>query len=351
MFEIIFTSDYEIHGNGEGCPKNLMVDTTYRMMDLFDSYGAKLTIMADVAEIFKFQEYYKQTGIDKFYYNDIINQLQKTVNTRHDVQLHIHSSYFGSQYDENGSWKQNYFEYDLANLNYDRLYEIIKDCKSFLEKTLKPFNDNYCCIAFRAANWSMQPSGNITKALINNGIKIDTSVFKYGRRQGLINFNYMNANDELLPWSASNEDICIPDNNSRLLEIPIYCEKRSILPFLTLNRLSRVVHDIKHPLSANNIDTNDFNKIQKFLQKVPMLFKRHAWKMDFNQCSGRQLIAGLKRIEKKYDNIERSIPIVLIGHSKLFNKMNEKSLKPFLKYVRKENLLYRFSTFRELSFL
>ena len=57
MLNVIFTLDYEIHGNGEGCPSELMVEPTRRMMDLFDRYGAKLTIMADVAEILKFKEY------------------------------------------------------------------------------------------------------------------------------------------------------------------------------------------------------------------------------------------------------------------------------------------------------
>ena len=56
MFKIIFTSDHEIHGNGEGNPKNLIIDPTYRMLNLFNEYGAKLTILADVAEIFKFKE-------------------------------------------------------------------------------------------------------------------------------------------------------------------------------------------------------------------------------------------------------------------------------------------------------
>ncbi len=32
-----------------------MIEPTYRMMSLFDKYGAKLTIMADVAEILKLE--------------------------------------------------------------------------------------------------------------------------------------------------------------------------------------------------------------------------------------------------------------------------------------------------------
>ena len=51
MQKLIFTLDYEIHGNGDGDPFELMVEPTNRLMDLLDEYGAKLVIFADVAEI------------------------------------------------------------------------------------------------------------------------------------------------------------------------------------------------------------------------------------------------------------------------------------------------------------
>ena len=51
MIQIIFSSDYEIHGNGTGSPYKLMIEPTYRNLDLFDEHGAKLTIIAEVVEI------------------------------------------------------------------------------------------------------------------------------------------------------------------------------------------------------------------------------------------------------------------------------------------------------------
>src|SRR5436309_2410874 len=93
MLRVIFTLDYEIHGNGEGCPYELMVEPTDRLMALFERYGAKLTIMADVAEILKFKEYADKIGKDDYYYRRIVEQLQGAVRRGHDVQLHIHSSY------------------------------------------------------------------------------------------------------------------------------------------------------------------------------------------------------------------------------------------------------------------
>jgi hypothetical protein len=34
---LIFTLDYEIHGNGDGSPYQLMVEPTYRLMSLMEN--------------------------------------------------------------------------------------------------------------------------------------------------------------------------------------------------------------------------------------------------------------------------------------------------------------------------
>ncbi len=38
MKKLIFTLDYEIHGNGDGNPYELMVEPTYRLMNLLEEY-------------------------------------------------------------------------------------------------------------------------------------------------------------------------------------------------------------------------------------------------------------------------------------------------------------------------
>ncbi len=353
MFKIIFTSDYEIHGNGDGSPSDLMVEPTYRMMELFDKYGAKLTIMADVAEILKFKEHFETTGNDTYNYKPIEKQLIHALNTGHDVQLHVHPSYFNAVH-KDGNWYPDYSEYDVAGLNYNRISEIIQTCKQYLEDLLKPVKQDYQCIAFRAANWSMQPSKNIIRALIANRILIDTSVFKYGKRDGLIHFDYTGAFSDLIPWPVSMNDICEFDSNGKLYEIPIYCENRPIWSFLSTNRFFRVITEKKSKMNVN-IKKNRSNKNENFknpgklLKRAGILFKKNAWKMDFNQCSGKQLIKGLLNAEKKYKDIPVNIPLVVIGHSKIFTKGNMISLEPFLKFIQEKNDRFEYGTFPDIN--
>ena len=68
-------------------------------------------------------------------------------------------------------------------------------------------NPDYRCFVFRAANWSVYPGRNVIRALVNNGIKADTSIFKYGRRKGIVSFDYSAAESELVPWRVGEADL------------------------------------------------------------------------------------------------------------------------------------------------
>jgi hypothetical protein len=350
MFKVLFTSDYEIHGSGMGSPRDLVVDPTTRMLDQFDRYGAKLTIMADTGELSKFKEYREQTGNDRFAWDGIAAQLQRAVRTDHDVQLHIHSSYSNATWDEaKGYWKQDWTEYDLASLSYERLRALIRQGKTLLEETCRKAKPTYECFAFRAANWSMHPSPNIVRALVDEGFRIDTSVWKYGRYDDLVKFDYTNAHDALVPWPVADDDVCRRDPKGRLFEFPIYTEQQPIWRFLTANRVYRVIAQRLNPLPAAEAEPTAGGGKKSRLAKVKKLVDRHPWKMDFNQCTGRQLIDGLLRVEKRYGHRDVPLPFVLIGHSKTFTRHNERSLRPFLEFVQSNPDRFSWGTFRDFD--
>ena len=357
MFKVLFTSDYEIHGSGMGAPQELIVEPTTRMLDQFDRYGAKLTIMADTGELSKFKEYAEKTGDDRFAWRGIEGQLQRAVRTGHDVQLHIHSSYFNATWDDaKGYWKQDWTEYDLASLSYERLRELIRRGKALLEDACRKAKPDYRCFAFRAANWSMHPSPNIVRALVDEGFTIDTSVWKYGRYDDLVKFDYTAAHDALVPWPVDAKDVCRRDPAGTLFEFPIYTERKPIWTFLTANRVYRVIAQRLHPLpDADDPMTSRAARpgatsfAVKVLGKAKMLVRKHAWKMDFNQCTGRQLVEGLRRVEARYGHPSEPLPFVLIGHSKTFTRYNERSLRPFLEFVARHPDRFAFGTFADFE--
>lgn len=356
MLQIMLTLDYEIHGNGDGCPQELMVEPTYRLLRLCDEYGAKLSIMADVAEILKFKEFKEKNGCDDYYYDVIVDQLRYAIKTGHDVQLHIHSSYFNARH-ENGGWIQDMSEYNFADLPCERMDWMVRVCKEFLEKTLTPVDPDYRCVGFRAANWSVSPSHNVVSTLIKNDITIDTSVFKYGYRNSLVNFDYSGAYSQILPWRVKEDDICSRDDTSKLWELPIYSEKRWIGAFLTYNRIFRAITGRPHKIRQEDGSGKLYSAVAKvsqpkYLAWMATVFQKHAWKADFNQCVSRQLIGALNRASNRYDRQkDKSIPFILIGHSKLFTKRNECSLRPFLEYCSQFSDKFQFNTLGGVNLL
>lgn len=347
MLKAIFTLDYEIHGNGTGNPYILMVEPTDRLLQQFDTYGAKLTIMADIGEILKFKQFAEEQGCDDYNYEAIARQLRDAIRRGHDVQLHIHSSYFNAYY-ENGHWLQDWSEYDFARLNWDRMNEMVRRGKDFLETLLRPVDPNYRCNVFRAANWSVCPSKNVIKALLNNGITIDTSVFKYGRREGRVNFDYTAAFSPLVPWLADENDICNRSDTGELWEFPIYSEKRWVGAFLTPQRIYRAYLSRLHKFADSSSSGQTVSRIpsrRSHYARWHWLTLKHAWKADFNQCSGQQLIRAIERAEAEHviDNTE--LPFILIGHSKLFSTFNEWSLRPFLSHIAKHSERFSFGKF------
>ncbi|HEY4245838.1 MAG TPA: hypothetical protein VGM64_03215 [Lacunisphaera sp.] len=353
MLKPIFTLDYEIHGNGDGCPYRLMVEPTRRMMDQFDRYGAKLTILADMGEILRFKQYWEEKGRDDYHYCKIRDQLQDAIRRGHDVQLHLHSSYFNARH-EGGHWIQDWSEYNFAGLPPERAREMIRLGKEYLEKLLQPVDPAYRCVVFRAANWSMSPSRTASRALIEHGFTIDTSVFKYGRRSGLVNFDYTHAPSNVVPWRASEDDVCKPDPSGNLYEFPIYSENRWIGAFFSINRIYRAALSKLHRTAPTNLreypSESAANKTARPSQRAPLFARKSAWKADFNQCSGRQLIHALKRAEAAHGrNTGDSLPFVLIGHSKIYTRFNEWSLRPFLAFVANHRDRFAFAKFSDFS--
>ena len=107
-----------------------------------------------------------------------------------------------------------------------------------------------------------------------------------------------------------------------------------------------------HSLSDECLDANGVlmvkSSLGKFLDTFSILIQRHAWKADFNQCTGQQLIAALNRALCKYGGLNSHLPFVLIGHSKQFNRANERSLVPFLEYADSDPKRIRFGIFQDV---
>jgi hypothetical protein len=138
-----------------------------------------------------------------------------------------------------------------------------------------------------------------------------------------------------------------------VLEFPIYSERWPVWHFLTVNRVYRAVQGRLNPLPRDEYAPGDGGGARPATAKLrrlrDLLLSRHPWKLDFNQCSGTQLVAALRRIEKRYAGSGAVLPVVLIGHSKIFTAWNERSLEPFLRFVADHRDRFAFGRFRDFD--
>jgi len=222
-------------------------------------------------------------------------------------------------------------------LPYSRIDQIISECKGFLLELID--SPSYDCLAFRAANWAMQPTTNIVKAIINNGIKIDSSVYKWGKQHSNVNYDYSDAYSDIMAYPVDENEITRFNNESRLIELPIYTERKNIFSFITLSRIKRIVRAEFHRHQKN--PPNNYNSDKTSLS----LLKLMPRKLDFNHLSAKQIIHSLKLLEKKYPDSD-SIPLVFIGHSKSYDNANDKRMNKVLAYMS-SNQNYKFSTYTD----
>ena len=344
-YKLIFTLDYEIYGNGEGDPMVMMVEPTGRLMNLLEKYHQRVTIMADVAEILCFKRYLTETGRDDYHVAEIEGQLQEALRRGHDVQLHVHSSYFKAKH--NGvSFDQCMEEYNMAILPHERIDEMIGECVAYLEGLLKPIKKDYKVWLFRAANWSMMPTEGLYKALVNHGITHDTSVYKGGCEGGLVCCDYREAYDNLFAYPASMYNINERDESGELIELPIYTEMRPFWDFISPIRIMRMIKNKMHKFNKPKITDETALSMEKEARKndnrritIKSFFRLNPLKMDFNQVSSRGLKRMMRNIIRKVEGVNElkneRVDVVLIGHSKTFVPYNERTLEPFLKWVER----------------
>ena len=341
-YNLWFTLDYEIHGNGDGNPMELMVEPTYRLMNLLEKYHQRLTIMADVAEILCFKRYLSMRGRDDYHVAEIEEQLRDAIRRGHEVQLHIHSSYFKAVHNGH-SFDQCIEEYNMAALPIERIDEMVTECVAYLEQLLRPVKKDYKVWLFRAANWSMMPTENIYKVLVKHGITHDTSVFKGGVQGGNVCYDYREAYDNLFAYPASIHNINERDENGAIIEMPIYTEMRPFWDFVSVVRIFRMIRakfhkhkksqerkDESRELKAS-ADKNDNRKLS-----LKSFFRLSSLKMDFNQVNSRGLKRMMRNVMRRVESQElraESVDVVLIGHAKTFVPYNERTLEPFLKWV------------------
>ena len=173
MIECVFTLDYEIYGNGKGSLRDLVLDPTRRLAELFQEFGAPFVVFAEAVEFAKMEE--AQSDPDTA---GVRAQLRELRAAGHEIALHLHPWWANAQY-EHGQWRMDWNERNICTLEPERVAAIVSGAIRYLRDGLD--DPSFTPVSFRSGLWAMQPTPVIASVLAQHGVRMDSSVFKGGR--------------------------------------------------------------------------------------------------------------------------------------------------------------------------
>ncbi|MBN1479180.1 hypothetical protein EH223_15925 [candidate division KSB1 bacterium] len=316
MIVCIFTIDYELYGNGDGNLYQQVYEPAERLQQIFLSRNARFVTFVEVAELEIIEAHGTDSAIDK-----VKKQLRDLYKNGFEIGLHVHPQWYNARYDQ-GHWQLDEFEYNLCALPKDRIEHIINRAINYLRKVLN--QPDYIPLCFRNSNWLFQPSQDLAGLLVDQGIKVDSSVYK-GGFQHKHHLDYRRALKNGYFWKFAR-DVNIPDPSAQLLEIPTYSRMVYTWQLLSQKRM-RIQQQASagYPLKAKLDRLTDF------------LHVRQPLKLDFCRLTIKELVHMFDRVLKDEKKAPESFkPIVAIGHTK--DLQDYATIEAFLAYLQKHEI-------------
>lgn len=344
MLRLLVTSDYELFGDGSGAVSECLIRPTNELLDVCERSGVMATLFVDVAELWAFR------GLDVrevpraswgSAFNPIEEQVQEAYARGHDVQLHLHPQWLGARR-EDGSWNVNFDLWRLPAVRGEQgitLVDLFEAGVRTLEGLLRPIDGSYECRAFRAGGWSIQPEGDVIRAMAEAGIRIDTSVAPgcacshgWGR--------YRFREDPGAEWAWWIEDrVDVAADDGQVLEVPIFTRPSSPLSRIH-RRLSTLLGDgAKRPPGCRGSTEGESWPWDDCIDHT--LEQALAPRRMFNLCVSdpgelrAHVVDAVERLESTVEAPETGVPVTAISHPKTLGTPS--ILEEFLRWCRGED--------------
>jgi len=316
MIECIFTLDYEIYGNGLGSLKDLVLEPTRQLADVFHEFSAPFVVFTEAVEFAKMEE--AQSDPDTA---QVRAQLRELRAAGHEIALHLHPWWSNARY-EGGRWHLDWSERSIGTLRPERVEAIVSAAINYLREGLA--DPNFTPVSFRSGLWAMQPTPVIAKVLAKNGVRVDSSVFKGGRVRGL-GLDYRPSAANGCFWRFDS-DVNIPNHSGILYEVPIHTQMVPFWQMLGRKRLK---------LQSKTRNASQGSPLPRDLRDYARF--RYPQKFDFCRLSFEEMRDSVEKaikLQEKQPN-ERNF-LVAIGHSKDF--VDSESVRRLLGFLKNRSV-------------
>lgn len=220
---LALTHDWELRGDGSGDIEELQFAPLRRLLRIYEQAGVRATFLPDVMQQLTFRRRQTEHLELKSMADRWDDHARKAFRSGHDVQLHLHPQWLNGEY-ANGHW---HLPGEWSIVKYDRqtARSMLEQSQRYLEQLLRPLDQNYRCIAFRAGALAAAPSDHLFETLANLGIQLDVSI-----APGLVandhnlGLDYRDCQESFLPFYPNLKDarrvsskaepvVCVPLNH------------------------------------------------------------------------------------------------------------------------------------------
>jgi len=319
--KVILTLDYELFfGSRVGTPQRSMIAASNRLLNVLQRYDAKAVFFVDATYLARLKTLKQDHPALQHDYDDVTYHIRQLESKGHQIQLHIHPHWFDSFYEGN-SWKLNLNRNQLIDWGKQEGNKIISSSVAELNQHL-----SNKVFAFRAGGLCVQPFPHISRALSENGITLDCSVFKNGKHlSDLESFDFTAAPD-LTHWKFSC-DPCVPDETGIFREIPISSMRVSPLFFWRLAYFKLFGDKLSCSSVGDGVPINNSNAD---LLRMLTCYSDSYVSIDGYKSS--RLINEYQKAKKRGDDY-----FVVIGHPKAVSNYALNHINDWLSLLTSEN--------------
>lgn len=337
MLNILLTYDYELFFNKSfASEKDVLIKPAYDIAKALSKEGVSATFFVDTPSVLA----YKRNGLET-YPKLVKEQVQFLLDTKHDVQLHIHPIWYKSPYN-NGEWNFNNDFYALKT--FPNVADILIESKACLDE-LADGNSNYKCCAFRAGGFCYSPVKEVTDTLISLGITIDSSVCKNLKMETYSQeFDYTQTPAKYNWFFDSKGMFQESTEKQRLFEIPIGTYSRIPNKWIFTHFMPKLVFPPRKGLSSPTVEKKKSSRFDhvKASFTTPVLFTNDS-------LHANALLKIVEFYEKKAK--KNDIYIAVIAHPKLSSDVCVANTVSFIRLVKEKCHNTRFVTTKDVESL
>ena len=324
MSNIFITLDYELFfGQQSGTQEKSIINPTSKLLGVLDKYNIKATFFIDSGYLLKLDEYRKKYPKLDDDYHKLMMQITSLSEQGHDIQLHIHPHWEDSYFDGN-KWILNTDRYRLHEFNDKEINEIVYKYKKVLTDIVgdKVF-------VFRAGGWCIQPFQKLAKALKNNNIWLDSTLFEQGFNKS--STHYFDFRDmQSQSYYKFNDNPLQEDKTGFFCEIPISSNKVSPL-FYWKFAYHKKSGKREHKMFGDGQGLSSGSK----WDKMKMLLTKTHMAVSIDGYKASLLQNAFESFQKKHNTPNENF--VAIGHPKALTPFSLTQLNLFIKNNINEN--------------